>query len=115
HMSSRGAAGAPPPRLAARHDLWQVLLLLPQRKAIDLIQHEGRDKRDWRKAQQSMAESSPDAGFVGHEPDPAFAAQVAEECQRLLAVLADDDLRTLAVRKMEGYTNEEIAGLLRCS
>ena len=26
----------------------------------------------------------PDADFAGREPDPAFAAQVAEECQRLL-------------------------------
>src|SRR4051794_4199048 len=108
----RGAEQGRFPRLADRHDLWQVLLMLTQRKAIDLIQHEGREKRDWRREQP--AESSPGADPAGREPDPAFAAQLAEECQRLLGLL-DDGLRTLAVRKMEGHTNEEIAGLLGCS
>jgi DNA-directed RNA polymerase specialized sigma24 family protein len=36
---------------------------------------------------------------------------VAEECRRLLGRL-DDDLRALALLKMEGYTNEEIASRL---
>jgi DNA-directed RNA polymerase specialized sigma24 family protein len=109
----RGAEQGRFPRLADRHDLWQVLLVITQRKAIDLIQHEGRDKRDWRKA-HSPDDSSPGPDLAGREPDPAFAAQVAEECRRLLGVL-DEDLRVLAVRKMEGHTNEEIAGLLGCS
>ena len=51
----------------------------------------------------------------GREPDPAFAAEVAEECEKLLATLADSDLRLIAVRKMEGYTNKEIAEELGCS
>jgi DNA-directed RNA polymerase specialized sigma24 family protein len=51
----------------------------------------------------------------GKEPDPAFAAQVAEECQRLLGLLADDGLRTIALKKMEGFTNEEIAAAMPCS
>jgi DNA-directed RNA polymerase specialized sigma24 family protein len=34
---------------------------------------------------------------------------VAEECRRLLAALGDGDLQRAAVRKMEGYTVEEIA------
>src|SRR3954469_4560656 len=40
------------PQLADRDDLWQVLVLITARKACDLRQHEGRDKRDWRKVQQ---------------------------------------------------------------
>jgi DNA-directed RNA polymerase specialized sigma24 family protein len=50
--------------------------------------------------------------LLGTEPTPAFAAQVAEECQRLLESLRDADLRTIAVWKMEGYTIEEIAAML---
>jgi DNA-directed RNA polymerase specialized sigma24 family protein len=111
----RGAAQGRFPRLNDRDDLWQVLFVLTQRKAIDLIQHEGCDKRDWRKVEAPPAEASPCADVAGREEDPAFAAQVAEECQRLLGVLGDDSLRLLAVRKMEGYTNEEIAALLHCS
>jgi DNA-directed RNA polymerase specialized sigma24 family protein len=111
----RGAEQDRFPRLNDRDDLWQVLFVLTQRKSIDLIQHEGREKRDWRKAEPVDTERSPFAELSGREPDPAFAAQVAEECQRLLGLLRDDNLRLLALRKMEGYTNEEIASLLSCS
>jgi len=52
---------------------------------------------------------------VGDEPTPEFAAQVAEEYDRLLAALGDDTLRRVAVWKMEGLTTDEIAGRLDCS
>jgi len=51
---------------------------------------------------------------LGDEPTPEFAAQVAEECQRLLGRLGDAELRSVALWKMEGYTNEEIAARLNC-
>ena len=51
--------------------------------------------------------------MLGQEPTPEFAAQVAEEFERLLDRLGDADLRTIAVWKMEGYTTEEIAAKLR--
>jgi DNA-directed RNA polymerase specialized sigma24 family protein len=38
--------------------------------------------------------------------------QVVEEYQRLLAALGDDRLRSVAVWKLEGYTNAEIAAKL---
>src|SRR5262249_14377033 len=110
----RGAERGRFPRLDDRDDLWQVLLVLTQRKAVDLIQYEGREKRDWRKA-ETTDEGPPCAGLAGREPDPAFAAELAEECRRLLGALGDDALRLLAVRKMEGHTNAEIAALLGCS
>ena len=50
----------------------------------------------------------------GPEPTPEFAASVADECRRLLALLGDDVLRSVAVWKMEGYTNEEVAEKLGC-
>jgi DNA-directed RNA polymerase specialized sigma24 family protein len=37
---------------------------------------------------------------------------VAEECRRLLASLGDAELEEVALRKMEGYTTEEIASRL---
>jgi DNA-directed RNA polymerase specialized sigma24 family protein len=39
---------------------------------------------------------------------------VAEECDRLLGLL-NDDLRSVALAKMEDYTNQEIAEKLGCS
>jgi DNA-directed RNA polymerase specialized sigma24 family protein len=43
------------------------------------------------------------------------AVIMAEEYQRLLERLADPDLQALAVAKMEGYTNEEMAERFDCS
>jgi DNA-directed RNA polymerase specialized sigma24 family protein len=37
---------------------------------------------------------------------------VADEFERRLAQLSSDELRQVALRKLEGYTNEEIAGQL---
>jgi RNA polymerase sigma factor (sigma-70 family) len=110
----RGVEAGRFPQLNDRDDLWQVLLMITERKAFDLIEHECRQKRDWRR-QQASDSASANADLASREPDPAFAAQVAEECEKLLTELADADLRTIAVRKLEGYTNKEIAAELGCS
>ena len=47
--------------------------------------------------------------ILSREPTPEFAAQAAEECQRLLGLLGEPELETIALWKMEGYTVEEIA------
>ena len=52
---------------------------------------------------------------MGEEPTPEFAAQVAEEYERLLELLAEESLRPVAVWKMEGLTADEIADRLACS
>jgi RNA polymerase sigma factor (sigma-70 family) len=104
------------PRLEDRGDLWQILIVLTARKAADLVEHEGRGKRDWRRAEDRNEDVGPELlELVGREPDPAFAAQVAEQCHRLLGHLGDDELRAVALGKMEGYTNEEIAEQLGCA
>jgi DNA-directed RNA polymerase specialized sigma24 family protein len=109
----RGAEQGRFPRLEDRQDLWQLLVVIASRKAGRLAEHEGRDKRDWRRLQQRPGDDSEDGyllrSLIGQEPDPAFAAEVAEECRRLLALLPDDELRRVALLKLEGHTNEEIA------
>src|SRR5262249_55152785 len=105
----RGAERGRFPRLEDRDDLWQLLVVLTTRKAADLITHEGRGKRNFRQRQGDSADGSLLRGLIGREVDPAFTAEMAEECRRLLSLLPDDELREIAVRKMEGFTNEEIA------
>jgi DNA-directed RNA polymerase specialized sigma24 family protein len=98
------------PRLEDRDNLWRLLVVITLRKSIDLITHEGRERRDWRRLQQNSPEDcSLLSSLLGREPDPAFAAEVAEQCQRLLALLPDDQLRQIALRKLEGFSNAEIA------
>jgi DNA-directed RNA polymerase specialized sigma24 family protein len=113
----RGAERGRFPRLDDRDDLWQVLVLLTRRKAANLARHERRPKRGGGKVVQTSAlpagedgeEGRAFAGLIGREPEPQFAAQLAEECRRLLGLLGDGQLRRVALLKMEGYTNQEIA------
>jgi DNA-directed RNA polymerase specialized sigma24 family protein len=117
----RGAAQGRFPQLKDRNNLWRLLMTLTARKAINLIHYERRHKRGGNRAGDPAARLG-SANFddaldqvVGQEPTPAFAAQVAEECRRLLNQLGDDGLRNLALWKMEGYTNAEIAARLGCA
>jgi DNA-directed RNA polymerase specialized sigma24 family protein len=110
----RGAADGRFPQLFDRHDLWQLLVLLTARKAVDLIQYERRKKRHPANRHRDKypdddAEEAALARVIGREPTPDFAAQVAEECRRLVDRLGDDQLKAIALWKMEGYTNQEIA------
>jgi DNA-directed RNA polymerase specialized sigma24 family protein len=107
------------PRLEDRDDLWQLLVLLTARKAINLRKHEGRQKRGGGKVRHASALADDDSGdalaeVLGREPTPQFAAQVADECRRLLEGLGDEALRAVALAKMEGHSNAEIAGRLGC-
>ncbi len=102
-------------RLDDRDDLWQLLLVITLRKACNLAKHERRQARG--SGQVRMLSDLADWGgddVLGAEPTPELAAQVADECRRLLGLLRDESLRSVAVWKMEGYTHEEIAAKLGC-
>src|SRR5262245_59845155 len=108
------------PRLDDRDDLWQILVMITVRKAADLTEHERRQKRGGGTVVSASALQGSDADAVfaelsSREPDPAFAAEVAETCRTLLDALGDDSLRDIARAKMEGQTNEEIAAGLGVS
>jgi DNA-directed RNA polymerase specialized sigma24 family protein len=104
------------PRLADRNDLWQVLFLLTVRKAIDALRHEGRQVRGGGRVLSlaDLAEAGLDQ-VLDREPTPELAAQMADECRRLLDRLDDEMLRAVALGKMQGETNAEIAARLGCA
>jgi DNA-directed RNA polymerase specialized sigma24 family protein len=99
------------PRLADRHDLWQILMMLTARKAIDAVHRERAAKRGGGAA---PADGPSLEGVIGHEPSPAYAAEVADQCRVLLGLL-DDELRQIALWKLEGDTNRQIAGRIKKS
>jgi DNA-directed RNA polymerase specialized sigma24 family protein len=112
------------PRLEDRDDLWHLLALLAEHKAHDQRRHLGRHKRGpgqvhdeaWLERRHAAEAGERGlAALASQEPTPEFAALVAEECRTLLRRLGDDGLRAVAVAKMEGYTNDEVAAALGCS
>jgi DNA-directed RNA polymerase specialized sigma24 family protein len=113
-----GAARGRYPRLADRDDLWRLLVVITERKALDQVQRERRQKRGGGKILGTSDLADADRGGGGAaspEPTPEFAALVADECRRLLGRLRDDSLREVARLRMEGYTNEEVADRIGCS
>ena len=101
------------PRLDDRDDLWRVLVTVTERKASDLLRRQRRLKRGGGRVATEADLAGPEGDLLDHlagtAPTPEFAALVAEEYRRRLAALPDAALRRVAVLKMEGYSNQEIA------
>jgi RNA polymerase sigma factor (sigma-70 family) len=93
------------PHLDDRDALWRLLAVMTVRKAIDL------------QRRRRQADAGPDVAeqVLSREPPPELAAEVADEYRRMFDRLTDQTLRSVAVWKVEGYTNEEIAGRLGCT
>src|SRR3954463_2679225 len=82
------------PQLGDRDDLWRLLVTVTERKAYNLVRDQRRLKRGGGAVQGEAVFGRADDstvrgldGCAGREPTPAFAAQVAEQCQRLLDLL----------------------------
>jgi DNA-directed RNA polymerase specialized sigma24 family protein len=118
----RGAEGGRFPHLLDRESLWQLLVAITAHKALDLRRREGRQKRGGGRVldEAGLADPADSDGdgleqVLSREPTPEFAAQLAEEFERLLAGLGDPTLRSVAVARLDGFSVEEIAARLGCA
>ena len=114
----RGVKNGRFPRLEDRDDLWRILVVLTQRQVADQIRHGMAQRRGGGKARGAVrpGEDGTDLDQLpGLEPTPEFAAMLAEEFTRRLDALGDENLRRVAVWKLEGYTAEEVAARLGCT
>jgi DNA-directed RNA polymerase specialized sigma24 family protein len=113
----RGVAEGRFPDLHDRDNLWAVLATLTHHSAENLRQLERRQKRGGGRVRgDSALEAAGEcdaaggfAQFADREPTPDEVAVVADLGERLLGVLTDPAHRRVAVMKLEGYTNAEIA------
>jgi RNA polymerase sigma factor (sigma-70 family) len=109
----RAAADERFPDLRDRIGLWRLLSVMTFRKAVDRIRHEQRQKRRVQGESAILDNDSQDGphpidAIPGPDPTPDLAATLAEDCRRLLDLL-EPKLREIAVSKLEGCTNREIA------
>ena len=102
------------PTLKDSDGFWRLILSITARKAIDLRRYINRDKRRALGETALMPQSS-GTGLGGitavpdDSPAPDFELLAAEEIDRLLAKLGEADLQAVAVAKLEGLMNKEIA------
>ncbi|HKD38454.1 MAG TPA: ECF-type sigma factor [Pirellulales bacterium] len=121
HSFYRGAAAGRFPQLADRQDLWRILITITARKVWTQMRRQGADKRGAGRVRgESVFQQRDGDDGVGieqvlsREPTPELACLVAENCNNMLDSLGDETLRQIALFKLEGYTNEEIAERLEC-
>lgn len=95
------------PDLQDRESLWKLLVTITNRKAINQIAHDNRQKRGAGKTTTELNE----AGTPQQNPDnaPEYAMVVAESLAAMLESLSSDELREIAMAKLEGCSNQEIA------
>jgi DNA-directed RNA polymerase specialized sigma24 family protein len=111
------------PQLADRDDLWRLLVVITARKAWAQVQRGRRLKRGGDRVfgatERDAAKFEDGIGgleqIIGPEPTPEFAAMVAEQYRLLLDALGDESLAQVALWRMEGYSNDEIAARLGCA
>jgi DNA-directed RNA polymerase specialized sigma24 family protein len=111
------------PDLSGPDNLWGLLITLTSRKAHAHMRHQTRQKRGGgsvRGESVFMDVSNLDrgggiggVGSVDNNPD--IHAELAEACEDLLAQLGDDQLRQIALMRMDGYLVDEIAQNLTMS
>ena len=106
------------PNLSDREDLWQIMVMLTDRRAKDHLDKEFAKKRgnnkivDRKLSHHRNNNDDECAGLdwlVDQKPTPDFAVQFAEEIKIMFDRLDSDELRRIAMAKLEGYTNREIA------
>ena len=101
----RGAREGRFPDLQDRTELWPLLMVITARKAINQVKHQHAKKRT-KKAEQYIPDL---ATLMSDAPTPEFALEMAEQVQGLMDQLQNEQLQTIAVMKLEGHTNQEIA------
>ena len=110
-------------KLHDRDDLWHLLVKITIRKAQKFVKEQERQKRSPGGARRG----TPSQGLAGTllldvaaeqiadpKPPPDLEVLANETIEHLLSRLGNARLRSIAVWKRQGYSNEEIASLLGC-
>ena len=102
-------------RLENRDDLWQLLVVITSRKAANVHRHQSvrREKfRKWSDFYPSLALEFTE--LIESPPTESLIDQIPLSCNDLLSKL-DDRHREIALMRLAGHSNVEIADQLDCS
>jgi DNA-directed RNA polymerase specialized sigma24 family protein len=101
--------------LVNRDELWGLLVRITLCKTRNTANRHRRKRRDIAREVACQAGHEPGAlsfdlaGIKARGPGPCEAAALNEALEHRLAALHDSELRSLALKKLEGWTNAEIA------
>lgn len=106
------------PDLKDRRSLWRLLCRITHFKVADLVRRTRPKVGEAHVVHLDGSSSDGHGGFSLVEDDELsadVAAMVGEQLQLMLDMLPDDELRKIAVARMENRTNKEIAAQLNCA
>jgi DNA-directed RNA polymerase specialized sigma24 family protein len=109
--------------LANRDQLWNLLVHITLQKARNTANRHHQAKRDIRREETEPTREQAEEDATGaildqidsDGPTPAEAALLNEALETRFRLLIDPGLRQIAMWKLEGYTNNEVAGKLECT
>ena len=102
-------------RFPQLHDdvgLWRLLCSITRQKAIDAVRRSQAAKRQAVVLDEGQFDGAGGGRALENVADPA--ATVIDEWRRLFQLLDDAELETIALAKLDGFTNPEIAAQLGC-
>ncbi|MEM9645940.1 MAG: ECF-type sigma factor [Planctomycetota bacterium] len=111
------------PDLSGPDNLWGLLITLTTRKVHAHLRHSTRQKRGGGAVRGESVFIDPSGGnrggglggVTGQSATPDLRVELAEACDTLLDQLPDDQLRQIAVMRMDGFLVDEIAETLGIS
>jgi len=123
HSLCQGLAEGRFPDLNDRDSLWRLMLVITGRKIANRHRHDKRQRRDDRRTltDSIFSESQLNQGkqlgddLLSREPTPEFVAEFHETSERLIAAIDEPDLKEIALLRVEGFNDSEIADRLDCS
>lgn len=110
-------------RLTDRNDLWQVMVMITRKKAIDQVRKQTRAKRGsgqvsgesvWQPVEAIVGGRGIEQ-VAGESPTPDYLCCLDEQHRKLIDLLPDETLRQVASLRLESFTTEEIGQQLQVS
>lgn len=95
-------------QLVSRHELWKVLATITGRKAVAQLRRHFKQSGEGNRVDRFAAIEL----LKNSEPTPDQVAELVDACQYLLDQLTDPTLKRIAVLRLQGYENREIAEMV---
>lgn len=95
--------------------LWPLLVVICKRKIANQYAYQNRAKRQSSKSKSIDAESGLIEELHSKEIQPEMLAEFNERLEHLFSILEKEPLKKIALAKVQGFTNEEIAVDMKCS
>jgi len=106
-------------KLESREDLWQILLMLTKRRSQKEFRKENAEKRGGGKVRGESVFAGGSGPAFGSEAvedvSPEFVMELMDELRHACEQLNDPSLEQVAVLRLQGYENKEIADKLEMS